>query len=160
MAKKAKGGRKTKQATGSPTGELGYGNVDSAGNMVLDYQELFGCTAPEMAEIIRRYTGEDWMGIGVDPHSGMGSFETVIEAVKREPGGVPVNVDGHAVVLCQISLTGNTVEYFDPGDNNNKQISLENLRENIRSAAVPRDLGEGITQTNSEQARLYEPAFD
>jgi len=158
MAKK-KGAKVSKQSTSSVDGDLGYGNVDSAGNLVLDYQEFFGCTAGEMAEIIQRYSGEQWVGIGVDPHAGMGSFEAILEAVLREPSGVPVTVDDHVIVLAQAASTGNAFEYFDPADNGRRHISIDALRDGIRAAAVPVDLAQGITQTESEKARALEPAF-
>ena len=160
MGKKSKGAKKkSRQRVVSPTGQGGYGNVDSAGNLVLDYQEFFGCTAMEMAGIIQRYTAEDWTGIGVDPNSGGGSFETVIQAVGQEPSGVPAIVDRHIVILCQLSGDGGLVEYFDPADNNTKTMSIHDLRENIRAAAVPSEIGEGVMQTDFERSLLYEPAF-
>ncbi len=158
MAKK-KGGKISKQATSSVDGELGYGNIDSAGNLVVDYQEFFGCSAVEMAEVIQRYSGEEAVGIGVDPHVGMGSFEAVLEAVIREPAGVPVVIDNHAVVLSQIADSGGALEYFDPADNSRKRISADALRENIRAAAIPADMAQGVTQTESERTRATEPAF-
>jgi hypothetical protein len=66
------------------------------------FKPVQGLDAKGISNLMEPIKGEKWEGIGVDPNSGSGSFEAILQAV-RDQIEVPVNLCGHVVLLKEIT---------------------------------------------------------
>ena len=120
----------------------------------MHYGKFVGLDAKGISRIMQNTTGKKWGGIGVCPQAGSGSFDAVLTAVTCQTVNVPVNLDGHAVILKKVAA--GTVKYYDPVLAKDGVMSLGDLKSKIRSAALPEDKLKGVKQTASEMIRAKE----